>query len=146
MSLSPKNEKDSNEITSNLANSEEPKIFQEQRSLMDPSTERGSKFYFNNYIAGLNELTRTDIFHTSGSAFRLNSSYNNILPNSFFPQSRLSDEEEDSADINGEDNIFEADDYYNYNELLSPYFNRQFAQLSYESITDGINSLVNYEK
>ena len=44
MSLSPKNEIDSNEVTSNLANSEEPKIFQEQRSLMDFSTERGSKF------------------------------------------------------------------------------------------------------
>ena len=36
-------ESDSNEIRSNLANSEEPKIFQEQRSLLDPSTERGSK-------------------------------------------------------------------------------------------------------
>ena len=146
MSLSPKKESDSNEIRSNLANSEEPKIFQDQRSLLDPSTERGSKKFLINYIAGLNELTRTDIFHTSGSAFRLNSSYNNILPNSFFPQSRLSDEEEDSADINGDDNIFEVDDYYNYNELLSPYFNIQFAQLSYESITDGINSVVNYEK
>ena len=146
MSLSPKKESDSNEIRSNLDNSEEPKIFQDQRSLLDPSTERGSKKFLNNYIAGLNELTRTDIFHTSGSAFRLNSSYNNILPNSFFRQSRLSDEEEDSADINGDDNIFEVDDYYNYNELLSPYFNRQFAQLSYESITDGINSVVNYEK
>ena len=94
----------------------------------------------------MNELTRTDIFHTSGSVFRLNSSYNNILPNSFFPPSRLSADEEDSGDINGDDNIFEADDYYNYNEFLSPYFNRQFAQLSYEGITDGINSVVNYEK
>ena len=43
MSLSPKNENDSNEVASNLANSEEPKIPLEQRSLMDPSTERGSK-------------------------------------------------------------------------------------------------------
>jgi hypothetical protein len=43
MSLSPKNENDSNEVASNLANSEEPKISLEQRSLMDPSTERGSK-------------------------------------------------------------------------------------------------------
>ena len=146
MSLSPKKESYSNEITSNLANSEEPKFSQDQRSFMDPSTERGSKIFLNNYIAGLNELTRTDIFHTSGSAFRLNSSYNNILPNSFFPQSRLSDEEEDSDDINGEDNIFVADDYYNYNEFLSPYFNRQFAQLSYEGISEGINSIVNYEK
>ena len=107
MSLSPNNEIDSNEGTSNLANSEEPKISQEQRSLMDPSTERGSK-YFLIFI--------------------------------------LSVDEEDSGDINGDDNIFEADDYYNYNELLSPYFNRQFAQLSYEGITDGINSVINYEK
>ena len=94
----------------------------------------------------MNELTRTDIFHTSGSAFRLNSSYNNILPNSFFPQSRLSIDEEESGDLNEEDNIFEVEDYYNYNEFLSPEFNRQFAQLSYESITEGINSVINYEK
>ena len=147
MSLSPKNENDSNEVASNLANSEEPKISLEQRSLMDPSTERGSKHIKNNYyIAGLNELTRTDIFHTSGSAFRLNSSYNNILPNSFFPQSRLSVDEEDSGDINDDDNIFEEDDYYNYNEFLNPYINRQIAQLSYNGIIDGINSVVNYEK
>ena len=44
MSLSPNNQNDSNEVTSNLANSEEPKISQEQRSLMDPSTERVSKY------------------------------------------------------------------------------------------------------
>jgi hypothetical protein len=94
----------------------------------------------------LNELTRTEIFHNSGSAFRLNSSYNNILPNSFFPQSQFSADEEDSGDINPEDNIFEGEDYYNYNELLGPYFNRQIAQLSYEGITESINSVINYEK
>ena len=146
MSLSPKNETESNEITSNLANSEEPKIFQEQRSLLDPSTERGSKKFLNNYIAGLNELTRTDIFHTSGSAFRLNSSYNNILPNSFFPQSRFSIDEEDSGDMNPEDNIFEADEYYNYNEILSPYFNRQLNQLTYDGVIDSVNSVLSGEK
>ena len=73
-------------------------------------------------MADLDGPTRTNIFHTSVSAFRLNSSYNNILPNSFFPPSRLSADEEDSGDINGDDNIFEADDYYNYNEFLSPFF------------------------
>ena len=98
------------------------------------------------FIAGINELTRTDIFHNSGSAFRLNSSYNNILPNSFFPQSRFSIDEEDSADMNPEDNIFEADEYYNYNEILSPYFNRQFTQLTYEGIIDSINSVLSGEK
>ena len=39
-----------------------------------------------------------------------------------FNPSRLSAVEEDSGDINGDDNIFEADDYYNYNEFLSPFF------------------------
>ena len=98
------------------------------------------------FLAGINELTRTDIFHNSGSAFRLNSSYNNILPNSFFPQSRFSIDEEDSADMNPEDNIFEADEYYNYNEILSPYFNRQFTQLTYEGVIDSINSVLSGEK
>ena len=46
MSLSPQKESDSNLNASNLANSDEPKITQEQRSLMDPSTERGSKLFF----------------------------------------------------------------------------------------------------
>ena len=98
------------------------------------------------FIAGINELTRTDIFHNSGSAFRLNSSYNNILPNSFFPQSRFSIDEEDSADMTPEDNISKADVYYNYNEILSPYFNRQFTQLTYEGVIDSINSVLSGEK
>ena len=98
------------------------------------------------YIAGVNELTRTEIFHNSGSAFRLNSSYNNILPNSFFPQSRFSIDEEDSGDMNPEDNIFEADEYYNYNEILSPYFNRQLNQLTYDGVIDSVNSVLSGEK
>ena len=47
MSLSPKKESESNDENSNICNSEEPKISQEQRSLMDPSTERGSKYKIN---------------------------------------------------------------------------------------------------
>jgi hypothetical protein len=43
MSLSPKKESNSKEINSNLENSEEPKISQEQMSLAEPSTEVGSK-------------------------------------------------------------------------------------------------------
>ena len=107
MSLSPKKESESNEENSNICNSDEPKISLEQRSLVDPSTELGSKIFYIILLAGINELTRTDIFHNSESAFRLNSSYNNILPNSFFPQRRFSIDEEDSADMNPEDNIFE---------------------------------------
>ncbi len=45
-----------------------------------------------------------------------------------------------------EENIFEADEYYNYNELLSPYFNRQFAPLTYEGVKDNINSILTSEK
>ena len=146
MSLSSKKESESNEENSNICNSDEQKISLEQRSLVDPSTELGSKKLYIIFLAGLNELTRTDIFHNSESAFRLNSSYNNILPNSFFPQRRFSIDEEDSADMNPEDNIFEADEYYNYNEILSPYFNRQFTQLTYEGIEESINSILSGEK
>ena len=146
MSLSPKKESESNEENSNICNSDEPKISLEQRSLVDPSTELGSKIIYIILLAGINELTRTDIFHNSESAFRLNSSYNNILPNSFFPQRRFSIDEEDSADMNPEDNIFEADEYYNYNEILSPYFNRQFTQLTYEGIEESINSILSGDK
>ena len=146
MSLSPKKESESNEENSNLCNSDEPKISLEQRSLVDPSTELGSKIFYIIFLAGINELTRTDIFHNNESGLRLNSSYNNILPNSFFPQSRFSINEEDSADMNPEDNIFEVDEYYNYNEILSPYFNRQFTQLTYEGVIDSINSVLSSEK
>ena len=48
--------------------------------------------------------------------------------------------------MNPEDNIFEEDEYYNYNEILSPYFNRQIVQLSYEGINDNINSIISNEK
>ena len=84
--------------------------------------------------------------HNSGSAFRLNLSYNNILPSSFFPQSRLSIDEEESADMIPEDYIFESDEYYNNNYILNPYFNRQFVPLTYEGITDTVNSILTSEK
>ena len=46
MSISPQKELDPNNDNSNACNSEEPKNLQEQRSLVDPSTELGSKSYF----------------------------------------------------------------------------------------------------
>ena len=146
MSITPKKESDSNNNNSNVCTSEEPKLFQEQRSLLEPSTELGSKSYlYNIFIAGINEITRTEM-HNSGSAFRLNSSYNNILPSSFFPQCRLSIDEEESADMIPEDYIFESDEYYNNNYILNPYFNRQFVPLTYEGITDTVNSILTSEK
>lgn len=43
MSISTKKESDIKDIPSNIGNSEEPKIPQDQTSLIEPSTERGSK-------------------------------------------------------------------------------------------------------
>ena len=43
MSISTKKETEIKEIQPNIANSEEPKITQDQTSLIEPSTERGSK-------------------------------------------------------------------------------------------------------
>ena len=50
--------------------------------------------------------------------------------------------------MNPEDNIFEGDDYdyYNYNELLIPNYNRQFPQLTFEGISGWVNSIINFEK
>lgn len=50
--------------------------------------------------------------------------------------------------MNPEDNIFEGDDYdfYNYNELLNSNYNRQLPILSYENVTDLVNSIINDEK
>jgi hypothetical protein len=68
------------------------------------------------------------------------------LPRTFFPQSRLSIDEEDSADMYPEENIFEEDEYYNYNDILSSYFNRQTSPLTYEGVKDSINSILTSEK
>ena len=45
-----------------------------------------------------------------------------------------------------EDYIFESDEYYNNNYILNPYFNRQFVPLTYEGITDTVNSILTSEK
>jgi hypothetical protein len=68
------------------------------------------------------------------------------LPSTFFPQSRLSIDEEESADMYPEENIFEEDEYYNYNDILSSYFNRQTSPLTYEGVKDSINSILTSEK
>ena len=43
MSITTKKESEIKEKPSNIADSEEPKITQDQTSLIEPSTERGSK-------------------------------------------------------------------------------------------------------
>lgn len=79
-----------------------------------------------------------------GSIYRLNSSYINILPNSFFPFGRLSIDNENSEEINNDDDIFQEDDYYNYNELINHYSYRQW--MSYDEIFEGINRIISSEK
>ena len=79
-------------------------------------------------------------------SFELNSSYNNILPSTFFPQSRFSIDEEESADMYPEENIFEADEYYNYNDILNQNFNRQSIPLTIETVKDTVNSILTSEK
>jgi hypothetical protein len=46
MSISEEKSEDNNNSNSNMNHSEEPKITQEQRSGIDPSTEFGSKIFF----------------------------------------------------------------------------------------------------
>ena len=58
MSLSPKKESESNEDNSNECNPDEPKIYQEQRRLVDPSTDIGSKPY-SYHIYGWNKWINT---------------------------------------------------------------------------------------
>ncbi len=65
-----------------------------------------------------------------------------IPQNNFF----LDEDESAPVDINHDSALFDADEYYNYNEILNPYFNRQFIQLTYEGITDSINSILSDEK
>jgi hypothetical protein len=65
------------------------------------------------------------------------------------PQSHLFIDEDESppVDINQESAIFDIDEYYNYNDILSSYFSRRFGrQLTYEEINDKINNLLTGEK
>ena len=50
-------------------------------------------------------------------------------------------------DINHDSALFDADEYYNYNEILNSYFNRQFGRpLTYDDLKNKINSLISNEK
>ena len=45
-----------------------------------------------------------------------------------------------------EENIFEADEYYNYNDILNQNFNRQSIPLTIETVKDTVNSILTSEK
>lgn len=55
-------------------------------------------------------------------------------------------DEEESADMNQDNNIFDLDEYYNYNEILNPYFNRQFVQLTFDGISENLKNILSSEK
>ena len=50
MSISDEKSEENNISNSNISNSDEPKITHEQRSGVDPSTEIGSKIFFNYFL------------------------------------------------------------------------------------------------
>ena len=65
------------------------------------------------------------------------------------PQNHFFIDEEESppVDINQESAIFDIDEYYNYNDILSSYFSRRFGRhLTYEEINDKLNYLLTEEK
>ncbi len=66
-----------------------------------------------------------------------------IPQNNFF----LDEDESAPVDINHDSALFDADEYYNYNEILNSYFNRQFGRpLTYDDLKNKINSLISNEK
>ena len=80
--------------------------------------------------------------------YRMNPTFNHYLSYLEIPQNNFFVDEDESApvDINQE-SLFDADEYYNYNEILNSYFNRQFGMpLTFDSLKDKINSLISNEK
>jgi len=68
-------------------------------------------------------------------------SYFEILPQNLFV------EDEPPVEGNQESAIFDADEYYNYNEIFNSYFSRQFGrQLTFDSLNEKINLLLTNEK
>ena len=154
MSISDDKSEENNISNSNINNIEEPKNPQEQiSSIVEPSTEIGRKLYFYNDLDALNEITGTETFINNNShsdnTYRLNSTINHFISYFENPQSHFFIDEDESplADINQESAIFDIDEYYNYNDILSSYFSRRFGrQLTYEEINEKINNLITGEK
>ena len=49
--------------------------------------------------------------------------------------------------MNQDSAIFDVDEYYNYNEILNSYFNRQIGRhLTFDNLKDKINSILTNEK
>ena len=96
-------------------------------------------------------VTETIINNNSRSdnTYRLNSTINHFLSYFENPQNHFFIDEEDSSpvDMNQESAIFDLEEYYNYNDILSSYISRRFGrQLSYEEINEKINGLLTGEK
>ena len=49
--------------------------------------------------------------------------------------------------MNQDSALFDPDEYYNYNEILNSYFNRQIGrQASFDAIKEKLNGLITSEK
>ena len=65
------------------------------------------------------------------------------------PQNHLFIDEDESSpvDMNQESALFDLEEYYNYNDILSSYISRRLGrELTYEEINDKINDLLTGEK
>ena len=85
----------------------------------------------------------------SNNTYRLNSTINHFLSYFENPQNHFFIDEDESSpvDINQESALFDFEEYYNYNDMLSSYISRRYGrQLSYEEINEKINGLLTGEK
>ena len=164
MSISEEKSEENNISNSNINNSEEPKFTQEQRSGIEQSTEIGSNskiflIFFLKFLAGTNEYTRNETFintnnnnSINNSIYPMNQNFNHYLSYLEIPQNNFLEDDNESAQsapvqMNQESALFDADDYYNYNELLNSYFNRQFGRpLTYDNLKEKINTFLTNEK
>ena len=59
----------------------------------------------------------------------------------------IDEEESGGVDMNQDSALFDPDEYYNYNEILNSYFNRQIGrQTSFDAIKEKLNGLITSEK
>ena len=153
MSISEHNSEENNISNSNVNNIEEPKNLQEQISgIVEPSTEIPSKYILFKDLAAINELNRTETFINNNShsdIYRLNSTINHFL--SYFENNQnqflVDDGESPQAENEQESGLFDIDDYYNYNDILSSYLSQRFGRyLSPEEATEKMKNLLAGEK
>jgi len=140
---SHKNIINDSEVSENQ-NQEIPKNNQEQRSIVEPSTEFGSKklFIIWIYIAGINELNSRN---NSTSVLNIPNIINNNIDNNIL----LDEDEEDEDESRSirDSAIFDDEEYFSYNLILNAYFNRQIGRnINFDDLKEKINNFIDIEK